>query len=98
MVYAILKSFSAVELFTTIKIYKRNNYTVDACRQIFRMRIRKSATLQDQPRRGIRRILDWFRPSRREIAICLVLLYYAIKFDVPDRLHVITFIDWRTGS
>jgi hypothetical protein len=55
-------------------------------RQIFVMRIKKSAVMQDQSHRGTMRVLDWSRPSRRVIALCLVSLYYAIIFDAPDRL------------
>jgi hypothetical protein len=39
--------------------------------------------------------LDWFRPSRGVIALRPVLLYYAMKFDAPDRLQVATFIVQR---
>jgi hypothetical protein len=36
--------------------------------------------------------LYWFRPSRGVIVLRPVSLYYAIKFDVFDRLRVTTFI------
>jgi hypothetical protein len=32
------------------------------------------------------------QPSQRVIALCLVSLYYVIKFDAPDRLRTATFI------
>jgi hypothetical protein len=41
--------------------------------------------------------LDWFRPSRRVIALRPVSMYYAIeKLVVPDELRAATYIDWRT--
>jgi hypothetical protein len=44
----------------------------------------------------LQRGLDWFRPSRRVIALCLVSLYYAVeKLVVPDELWGATYIDWR---
>jgi hypothetical protein len=43
-------------------------------------------------------VLDWFRPSCGVIALHPVLLYYAIKFDAPDRLQAATYIIRRTAS
>jgi hypothetical protein len=43
-------------------------------------------------------VLDWFRPSYGVIAHIQFLLYYAIKFDAPDRLRAATFIVRRTPS
>jgi hypothetical protein len=65
---------------------------------IFRMRIRKSTAMQDQSHGWTRWVLNWFRPSRGIIVIRPVLLYYAMKFDTPDRLQVTAFIVWRTVS
>jgi hypothetical protein len=33
--------------------------------------------------------------KKRVIALHLVLLYYAINFDAPDKLWAATFIDFR---
>jgi hypothetical protein len=54
--------------------------------------------MQDQSRGGIRRDLDWFKPSREVITLCQVLLYYVVeKLVAPDELHAATYIDRRTG-
>jgi hypothetical protein len=53
--------------------------------------------MQDQSQGGTRRGLDWFKSSRRVIAIHLVLLYYAVKKLVaPDDLQAVIYIVWRT--
>jgi hypothetical protein len=41
-----------------------------------------------------RRVLDWFKPSRRVIALRLVSLYYTVgELVAPDELQVATYID-----
>jgi hypothetical protein len=53
--------------------------------------------MQDQSQGGTLIDLDWFRPSRRVIALRPVLLYYAMeKLVAPDELWATTYIDWRT--
>jgi hypothetical protein len=43
-----------------------------------------------------RQDIDWFRPSRKVIALRSILLYYAMeKLVAPDELRVTTYIDWR---
>jgi hypothetical protein len=41
--------------------------------------------------------LDRFGPSREVIALHLILLYYAIKFDAPNKLWTNTYIVRRTA-
>jgi hypothetical protein len=48
--------------------------------------------------RKTRRGLDWFRSSRRVIALRPVSLYYAVKkLVVPDELWAATYIVKRTA-
>jgi hypothetical protein len=50
-------------------------------------------TTQDQSRKT-RRGLDWFRPSRRVIALRPVSLCYVVKkLAVSDKLWIATYID-----
>jgi hypothetical protein len=41
--------------------------------------------------------LDRFRSSRKVIVLRLILLYYAIKFDAPNKLWITTYIVRRTA-
>jgi hypothetical protein len=56
--------------------------TVDVWSSDTWSRIRKNASQQDQSHVNTRHeVLDWSRPSREVIALCSVLMYYAIEID-----------------
>jgi hypothetical protein len=53
--------------------------------------------MQDQSQGRTWRYLDWFRPSRRVIALRLILLYYIVeKLVAPDELRAATYINYGT--